>query len=142
MRRARLIFAWYDLWIGAYIDRPNQRLYLFPVPCLGLVIDWSPRPPRTGTPARLVLPSRATTRDQARHLTTTLPPTGQITVDASPAAAITAAFLDELVKRTIEDHPTRHLLVTGITTGHAQYAQDAARRRSCRPQLTTTTRTA
>lgn len=42
----RLIFAWYDLWVGVYIDRridqiPNDRtrIYIFPIPCVGLVID-------------------------------------------------------------------------------------------------------
>ncbi len=35
------IFAWYDLWIGLFIDRPKKRVYLFPVPMLGIVIDWS-----------------------------------------------------------------------------------------------------
>ena len=38
--RIRPIFAWYDLWVGAFIDRPKQRLYLFPLPMLGVVIDF------------------------------------------------------------------------------------------------------
>lgn len=41
-----LIVAWYDLWVGAYIDwssdRPPghrlQRLYILPIPCIGFVI--------------------------------------------------------------------------------------------------------
>jgi len=36
----RPIFAWYDLWVGVFIDRPKRRLYIFPLPCLGLVITW------------------------------------------------------------------------------------------------------
>jgi hypothetical protein len=36
----RPIFAWYDLWVGAFIDRPKRRLYLFPIPCFGLVIQF------------------------------------------------------------------------------------------------------
>jgi hypothetical protein len=37
--RIRVIFAWYDLWIGVFIDRPKHRVYVFPLPCLGIVID-------------------------------------------------------------------------------------------------------
>jgi hypothetical protein len=36
----RPIFAWYDLWVGVFVDRPKQRVYVFPVPCIGLVISW------------------------------------------------------------------------------------------------------
>ena len=35
----RPIFAWYDLWIGAYWDRIHGRLYILPIPCVGVVID-------------------------------------------------------------------------------------------------------
>lgn len=38
--RVRPIFAWYDLWIGVFIDRPKKRVYLFPVPMIGLIIEW------------------------------------------------------------------------------------------------------
>jgi hypothetical protein len=37
----RPVFAWYDLWIGAYWDRESRRLFLLPVPCFGFVFDWS-----------------------------------------------------------------------------------------------------
>lgn len=30
----RLRFAWYDLWVGAYVDRKNRVLYVCPLPCL------------------------------------------------------------------------------------------------------------
>jgi len=49
MPRIRPIFAWYDLWIGAYWDRQKRRLYLM-VFMVGLVLDWgakeapSPKP--------------------------------------------------------------------------------------------------
>lgn len=38
-RRIRFIFAWYDLWIGAYWDRDARRLYLM-VPTVGVSIDF------------------------------------------------------------------------------------------------------
>lgn len=31
---ARVRFAWYDLWVGAYVDRKNRVLYVCPLPCL------------------------------------------------------------------------------------------------------------
>jgi len=36
-----LVFAWYDLWVGAYWDRRNRHLYLLPVPCIGIRIAFS-----------------------------------------------------------------------------------------------------
>ena len=38
--KVRLIFAWYDLWVGVYYDRAQRRLYVLPLPCFGLVIDF------------------------------------------------------------------------------------------------------
>lgn len=38
--RVRPVFAWYDLWIGVYVDRRAPALYVFPVPCVGVRIDW------------------------------------------------------------------------------------------------------
>ena len=37
----RPIFAWYDLWIGAFWDRKGRRLYILPLPCVGIVIQFS-----------------------------------------------------------------------------------------------------
>lgn len=37
--RVRPLFAWYDLWVGAYWDRANHRLYVMPIPCFGFVIE-------------------------------------------------------------------------------------------------------
>ena len=39
--RIKPIFAWYDLWIGAFYDRAKRRLYVFPIPCLGFYVEWS-----------------------------------------------------------------------------------------------------
>lgn len=40
--RVRPIFAWYDLWVGAFWDQKKRVLYIFPVPCLGLKIEFGP----------------------------------------------------------------------------------------------------
>ena len=34
------LFAWYDIWIGVYIDRKQRRVYFFPIPCVGFVFYW------------------------------------------------------------------------------------------------------
>lgn len=36
-----LVFAWYDLWVGAYWDKQKRRLYILPLPTLGVCIDFS-----------------------------------------------------------------------------------------------------
>jgi hypothetical protein len=42
------IFAWYDLWVGAYWSAKDRTLYLFPVPMLGVRVGFGPRPFRVG----------------------------------------------------------------------------------------------
>lgn len=37
--KIRFLLAWYDLWVGVYIDRKHRRIYILPLPCLGLVIE-------------------------------------------------------------------------------------------------------
>jgi hypothetical protein len=39
----RLLFAWYDLWIGAYWDRTARKLYVLPLPCVGVVVSFARR---------------------------------------------------------------------------------------------------
>jgi hypothetical protein len=41
----RPIFAWYDLWIGAFWDSRKRKLYIFPIPCFGLVITLQAKEP-------------------------------------------------------------------------------------------------
>jgi len=36
--RVRLIFAWYDFWIGFYLDRKGKKLFVFPIPMVGVEI--------------------------------------------------------------------------------------------------------
>lgn len=35
-----LFFAWYDLWIGAYVDRAKRRVYVCPLPTIVLCFDF------------------------------------------------------------------------------------------------------
>ena len=35
------IFAWYDMWVGAFWDAGKRRLYVFPVPMFGLVFQFA-----------------------------------------------------------------------------------------------------
>lgn len=39
--KIRPLFAWYDLWMGAYWDRKSRKLYILPLPCIGIVIEWN-----------------------------------------------------------------------------------------------------
>lgn len=38
--RIKPIFAWYDLWVGAFWDSRKRRLYILPLPCVGIVIQF------------------------------------------------------------------------------------------------------
>lgn len=42
--RVRLSFAWYDLWVGAFIDQAKRRLYICPLPCLLITIQLKAKP--------------------------------------------------------------------------------------------------
>lgn len=37
--KATLSFAWYDLWVGVYVDQAKRRLYICPIPCVLLTIQ-------------------------------------------------------------------------------------------------------
>jgi hypothetical protein len=38
--KIRMIFAWYDLWIGLFYDRKKHWLYLFLIPTIGIVFQF------------------------------------------------------------------------------------------------------
>ena len=38
--RVRPIFRWFDMWVGIFIDAKTPAVYFFPVPMVGLKIDW------------------------------------------------------------------------------------------------------
>lgn len=38
----KFIFAWYDMWIGAFWDAKKRRVYIFPLPTLGFYIQLKP----------------------------------------------------------------------------------------------------
>lgn len=37
------IFAWYDLWVGMFWDSRKRKLYILPLPCVGVVIEFPVR---------------------------------------------------------------------------------------------------
>lgn len=38
--RIKPMFAWYDMWIGIFIDRKNRHIYVFPLPMFGFKIGY------------------------------------------------------------------------------------------------------
>jgi len=41
--RVKLVVAWFDLWIGAYWDQAQRRLFILPIPCVGVAIQFKPK---------------------------------------------------------------------------------------------------
>lgn len=38
VKAVSLTFAWYDVWIGFFYDKPRKILYIFPLPFLGIKV--------------------------------------------------------------------------------------------------------
>lgn len=38
--RVGFVVAWYDFWIGWYWNSAKRRLYVLPVPCLGIYLEF------------------------------------------------------------------------------------------------------
>lgn len=45
--KTRILVAWFDFWVGIFWDRRKRRLYIFPIPMVGVVVQW----PRQIAPA-------------------------------------------------------------------------------------------
>lgn len=43
--KVTFLFEPCDAWIGAFWSRAKKRLYLLPLPCLGIVLDWAEEKP-------------------------------------------------------------------------------------------------
>lgn len=37
----KFFFAWYDFWVGLFWDQKKRRLYICPLPCCVVQIDWN-----------------------------------------------------------------------------------------------------
>lgn len=38
--RVKLLFAWFDFWVGLFWDRKAKRLYVFPIPMFGFYVQF------------------------------------------------------------------------------------------------------
>tara|TARA_R110002124_G_scaffold281430_1_gene455745 strand:+ start:95864 stop:96007 length:144 start_codon:yes stop_codon:yes gene_type:complete len=41
--KVKLLFAWYDLWIGVFYDKNKNWLYILPVPMFGVILKFPPK---------------------------------------------------------------------------------------------------
>jgi len=40
LKRIKPLFAWHDLWVGAYVDSKERRVFILPLPCVGVVVHY------------------------------------------------------------------------------------------------------
>ncbi len=45
MKRIKILFAWYDLWIGIFWDSKKKLLYILPIPMFGIIINFGKHKP-------------------------------------------------------------------------------------------------
>lgn len=41
--RIGFLVAWYDFWVGAFYDQKRRRLYVLPLPCIGIWFEPAPQ---------------------------------------------------------------------------------------------------
>ncbi len=46
--KIKVIFAWYDLWIGFFYDRKNRWLYVLLIPTIVIVLKFKYKCPKCG----------------------------------------------------------------------------------------------
>lgn len=51
-RDCTALFAWYDIWVGVFWDVAKRRLYVFPLPMVGVVVQF-PRQTKSAAPVRM-----------------------------------------------------------------------------------------
>ena len=34
------LFKWFDMWVGFFWDSKGRKLYILPLPCIGIVIEF------------------------------------------------------------------------------------------------------
>jgi len=39
--KVSIIFEWYDFWVGFFYDQKKRRLYFFPVPMVGICLQFT-----------------------------------------------------------------------------------------------------
>lgn len=44
--KVRIFIAWFDLWVGAYWSARNKTLYICPLPCCVIALQFKSRPMR------------------------------------------------------------------------------------------------
>ena len=40
--KIRPLIKWFDMWIGVFVDTRGKRVYILPIPCVGIVVEWGP----------------------------------------------------------------------------------------------------